>query len=178
MRFKLHFVPGQHPVLAFCSATGGIYFWDFKRLTAYRDIVENLTDPKRDKSKQVRVPNWLRLSAGRPKSDKTGVRNTQGGDRDSLSSFALGSDTAKPKDEFKEYSPETLEAWASRYSTEDPHVPLKPHKTESASATYVGRQMAWSPGGEWCVVVGSSNVAIIMQRWQKKSMLTSGRAAI
>ncbi|OAQ86572.1 embryonic ectoderm development protein [Purpureocillium lilacinum] len=51
MRFKLHHVPGQNPVLAFCNAAGNIFFWDLKRLTVYRDIIGTLRDARRDKSK-------------------------------------------------------------------------------------------------------------------------------
>ena len=30
---------------------------------------------------------------------------------------------------------------------------------------FLGRQIAWSPGGEWCVVVGSMNCVAVLQRW-------------
>ncbi|KFA61553.1 hypothetical protein S40285_04003 [Stachybotrys chlorohalonatus IBT 40285] len=178
MRFKLHFVPGQNPVLAFCNAAGSIFFWDLKRLTTYRDVMERLGDPNRDKSKPIRLPSWLKSVVARQKPDTAGrVRGSQN-DRDSLSTLRLGSvDSIKAKDDIKEYSADTLEAWASKYSMEDPHGPLKAHKTESSSASFVGRQAAWSPGGEWCVVVGSSNTTLVLQRWSKKGAPAPARAA-
>ncbi|KAF4952384.1 hypothetical protein FGADI_6816 [Fusarium gaditjirri] len=166
MRFKLHFVPDQHPVLAFCNAGGNVFFWDFERLVAYREFMEVLKDPNRDRSKPVPHPSWMRLVKGRPpKTDSNKGRNG-GADKDIPSAFRA--DAIRLSEEIGDYNAETLETWASRYSQEDPHEPLKAHKTESSSANFVGRQAAWSPGGEWCVVVGSSNQALILQRWANK----------
>ncbi|OAA64300.1 embryonic ectoderm development protein [Niveomyces insectorum RCEF 264] len=66
------------------------------------------------------------------------------------------------------YNKETLEDWKSKYDTADPHVQIKAHKTETAKGMpIVGRQVAWSPEGEWCVVVGSNSRIMILQRWAK-----------
>ena len=54
MRFKLHFVPDQHPVLAFCNAGGNVFFWDFERLVAYREFMEALYD----RSDLTSNPRW------------------------------------------------------------------------------------------------------------------------
>lgn len=165
MRFKLHFVPDQHPVLAFCNAAGNVFFWDFERLIAYREFMEALKDPNRNRSKPLPHPNWMRPVKGRPKTDSNKGRHG-GGDKDAPSAFRA--DAIRLSEEIGDYNAETLETWASRYSQDDPHEPLKAHKTESSSANFVGRQAAWSPGGEWCVVVGSSNQALILQRWANK----------
>lgn len=165
MRFKLHFVPDQHPVLAFCNAAGNVFFWDFERLIAYREFMEALKDPNRNRSKPLPHPNWMRPVKGRPKTDSNKGRHG-GGDKDAPSAFRA--DAIRLSEEIGDYNVETLETWASRYSQDDPHEPLKAHKTESSSANFVGRQAAWSPGGEWCVVVGSSNQALILQRWANK----------
>ena len=171
MRFKLHCVPGQHPVLAFCNAAGNIFFWDFKRLTTYREFMETLRDPGRDKSVALRPPPWLKPIVHRQRTDAQGKSKLAGADRDAKASVqgAQSNVFGKRPEEIPEFNAETLESWAARYSMEDPHEPLRAHKTESSSANFVGRQVAWSPGGEWCVVVGSSNTALIMQRWAKKA---------
>ncbi|PHH75875.1 hypothetical protein CDD83_4347 [Cordyceps sp. RAO-2017] len=44
MRFKLHHVPGQNPVLAFCNAAGNIFFWDLKRITEYCNVMAMRAD--------------------------------------------------------------------------------------------------------------------------------------
>lgn len=175
MRFKLHFVPDQHPVLAFCNAGGNVFFWDFERLVAYREFMEAYKDPGRDKTKHLPHPSWLRPVKARPKQEISKGRHG-GGDKDIPSAFK--EDAIKLNEEIPDgYNAETLETWASRYSTGDPHEPLKAHKTESSSATFVGRQTAWSPGGEWCVVVGSSNQALILQRWANKGSTSRASAS-
>ncbi|CAG7566550.1 unnamed protein product [Fusarium equiseti] len=174
MRFKLHFVPDQHPVLAFCNAGGNVFFWDFERLVAYREFMEAYKDPGRDKSKHLPHPSWLRPVKARPKQETSKGRHG-GGDKDIPSAFK--EDAIRLNEEVDGYNAETLETWASRYSTGDPHEPLKAHKTESSSATFVGRQTAWSPGGEWCVVVGSSNQALILQRWANKGATSRASAS-
>jgi polycomb protein EED len=157
MRFKLFHVLDQNPVLAFCNAAGNIFFWDLRRLSAYHEVISDL----QTKSKTAVTPSWLKPFTPRQRSDAMGRFKAVGSDRDSLASGQTGHTEAS------EYTPETLESWASRYSMEDPHEPLRAHKTESSSANFVGRQAAWSPGGEWCVVVGSSNTMLVLQRWAK-----------
>lgn len=163
MRFKLHHVPDQNPVLAFCNAAGNIFFWDFRRLMVYRDIMTAQKDPRRDKTKSIQLPSWLKPVIPRQRADAMGRFRNMGSDRDSLASGQTG------MTESSDFSADTLESWASRYSTEDAHEALRAHRTESSSANFVGRQAAWSPGGEWCVVVGSSNTTLVLQRWAKRA---------
>ncbi|KND86862.1 Polycomb protein esc [Tolypocladium ophioglossoides CBS 100239] len=177
MRFKLHHVPGQNPVLAFCNAAGNIFFWDLKRLTVYRDFMATLRDPRRDKGK-VQLPGWLKPMIPRQRADAVGRIRTLGSDRESMASGQTGQTRQTGQagktgqtgqTDGNGFSAETLESWASRYSIEDPQEPLRAHKTESSSANFVGRQAAWSPGGEWCVVVGSSNTTLVLQRWARRA---------
>jgi polycomb protein EED len=58
------------------------------------------------------------------------------------------------------------ENWAARYSISDAWTDLAPHKEEVVRGLdFTGRQVAWSTGGEWCVVVGSAGVVAIFERW-------------
>lgn len=168
MRFKLHHVAEQNPVLAFCNAAGNIFFWDLRRLTVYREVMAAQSDPGQDKSRPVHVSSWLKPVISRQKIDTTGRLKNFGSDRDSLSLASAHSQSQTGHIETTGYSSETLISWASRYSMEDPYSPLRAHRIESSSANFVGRQAAWSPGGEWCVVVGSSNTSLVLQRWAKK----------
>lgn len=167
MRFKLHFVPGQHPVLAFCNAGGNIFFWDFKRLTVYGDFMRGLRNHAPGKGILSR-PSWLRPLQHRQRTDAAGKPRLAALGKESPA-LSQADEVPKGKEDIKEFSAETLESWAAKYSLEDAHEPLRAHKTESSSANFVGRQAAWSPGGEWCVIVGSSNTALILQRWAKKA---------
>lgn len=167
MRFKLHFVPGQHPVLAFCNAGGNIFFWDFKRLTVYSDFMKALRNHDPAKGIPPR-PSWLRPLQHRQKGEGTGKPRSAAVEKGSPA-LGLADEMPKMTEDIKEFNAETMESWTSKYSLEDAHEPLRAHKTESSSANFVGRQAAWSPGGEWCVIVGSSNTALILQRWAKRA---------
>jgi len=158
MRFKLHHVPGQHAVLAFCNAAGSIFFWDFARLTAYREVMERLRNPRQDKNTE-QLPSWLRSvrrkgDAGKPFTPKN--------------KSASASPVQVCPANGGQFSSETMESWITRYSMEDPQSPLVAHKTVSSPVNFVGRQVGWSPGGEWCVVVGGS-VVLMLERWAMKS---------
>lgn len=62
----------------------------------------------------------------------------------------------------------SLEIWGKRYAISDPNVNIFAHKDEVVKGLgFVGRQIAWSRGGEWCVVVGSAGVIGVFERWQK-----------
>ncbi|PHH71095.1 hypothetical protein CDD80_5530 [Ophiocordyceps camponoti-rufipedis] len=154
MRFKLHHVPGQNPVLAFCNAAGNIFFWDFCRLPRHRVINHASRDPLKDRANQVQLPRWLKPVIPRPRGGSSGRPRVSTSTTHPSSAHAEDYDTTS----------ESLASWASKYSIEDPQEPLKPHRTESSSTNFVGRQAGWSPSGEWCVVVGSSNITLILQR--------------
>lgn len=177
MRFGLHHVPGQNPVLAFCNAGGNILFWDLRRLAAYHDVMGDLRDPERDRGRPTPLPTWLKPIIPRQRADMFGrvkakrhaavpasvsTRQSSTSSRGGAQGSAGGAEETAP-----EFSAETLASWAAKYSMEDPHEPVKAHRTETSASTFVGRQAAWSPGGEWCVVVGSSNTTLVLQRWAK-----------
>ncbi|OAA69046.1 WD40/YVTN repeat-like-containing domain protein [Cordyceps fumosorosea ARSEF 2679] len=179
MRFGLHHVPGQNPVLAFCNAGGNILFWDLHRLVAYREVMSALRDRERTAQPPV-LPSWLKPIIPRQRADMYGRIKGVKEKRAGAAGAASVSTTSSSRGGHGEPGPasgaakatpglsaETLESWAAKYSTEDPHEPISAHRTESSASTFVGRQAAWSPGGEWCVVVGSSNTALVLQRWAK-----------
>jgi polycomb protein EED len=174
MRFSIFHIPGQHAMLAFCNAASKIYFWDLQRLTDYAEFVSKVQDPSRDRSVSIDSlrPAWLkpihhRKAEGGSQKDRASTDGVQQINQDlneSASKLLL-----------KEYSSETVTNWESRYSSWNPHGLVKPHKEELVNKynkerkrvaySFVGRQVAWSPAGEWCVVVGSQNLAVILQRW-------------
>ncbi|KAE9566999.1 hypothetical protein CGMCC3_g16869 [Colletotrichum fructicola] len=163
MRFKLHFVPDQHPVLAFCNANGKIFFWDFEQITGFHDYIKKV---EKNPDAPPERPSWLTAvvhrTHGGAKAEPT-VRERKAAGK------AHPSDLEQIPTFANVYNKETLLMWDTKYNVENPQVPLKPHKIENFGASsFVGRQVAWSPGGEWCVVVGSSNFALLLQRWAPK----------
>jgi polycomb protein EED len=58
--------------------------------------------------------------------------------------------------------------WNKKYDIGDSLHYIEAHKEETIKGyTFTGRQVAWSADGEWCVVVGSSGVIGVLQRWGK-----------
>lgn len=193
MRFSMYQAAGRHPVLAFCNASSKIMFWDMARLTSYYGFITATQDPDRDKAVPLARPSWLkpiqhrnRVDAAKGGGDAVSkLRDVS--DKDSLASGGGGGgggwgQTATPDPEkAQEYSAETIASWETKHNMCDPHGVIKAHgeeivgrknkdergagKRKKVPLTFVGRQVAWSRGGEWCVVVGSQNLAVILQRW-------------
>ncbi|KAL8319627.1 hypothetical protein RB597_006391 [Gaeumannomyces tritici] len=75
---------------------------------------------------------------------------------------------SEPADPLDAFGPKDARAeqWESRYDVSDPQAVIRPHRIEQMSKSgFLGRQVAWSVDGAWCVVVGSGNLALILQRW-------------
>ncbi|KAH6681139.1 WD40-repeat-containing domain protein [Plectosphaerella plurivora] len=167
MRFRVHHAPNQNPVLAFCNAAGKIFFWDLARITGYHDYTSALLDPDPDADSEPPRPSWLvpivhrGRGDGKPRTEPT-VRERKAAEKAQLTDSELIPALAE------RFSKETLQSWDGKYNPGDPHTPLHAHKTEIIGiSTFVGRQAAWSPGGEWCVVVGSINIVLVLGRWSK-----------
>lgn len=177
LRFSLHHVHDQHPILCFCNAKNEIMMWDFTRLTAYQDFVNGLQGLQDHEAaaaaaaKLAARPPWLvpahhkvRKVSEAPREEEAQRQAAAAimrpvGHRDPFSVEALL---------LQSYSRETVDLWQSRYDISNPHKLIRPHKSEGLNGpVFVGRQVAWSPDGCWCVVVGSRNHAVIFQRWAK-----------
>ncbi|KAI0132708.1 WD domain-containing protein [Xylariales sp. AK1849] len=166
MRFKLFQDKEKHPVLAFGNAHSTIFFWDLARLTGYHTFMNDINDPERDRP--IHRPGWLQPIVHRQKGDAVSkLRDAE--DKDSVASGRTGSDVEVQADISSRYSQETVEDWESKYDMTRVDEAIKAHsKSTITIKDFIGRQVAWSPEGDWCVVVGSKNLAVIMNRWQKK----------
>jgi polycomb protein EED len=174
MRFRIFNEPGKHPILAFCNIKSKIMFWDLERLAAYSRFIEHLGDLKRDKSVPLERPAWLQVRKLRKETSVKGTAvshlrsSFHAADKESMASMSPdpeGASAGQP------YSQKTLDEWASLYDITNPHGALQPHRSIHATLAneelFVGRQVAWSADGEWCVVVGNGNRIVICQRWAK-----------
>lgn len=181
LRFSLHHVPGQHPILCFCNAKNEIMMWDMARLTAYQDFIQSLQGPDQEAvtTRMAARPSWLV-----PAHHK--VRKVAEVPHEDDAQRAAAAAIMRPvghRDPFgveellqQSFSRETVEMWQSRYDISNPHKMIKPHKSEGLNGpVFVGRQVAWSPDGSWCVVVGSRNHAVIFQRWAKGGRHSASR---
>ncbi|KAM3077206.1 hypothetical protein ACMFMF_005116 [Clarireedia jacksonii] len=61
-----------------------------------------------------------------------------------------------------------IRTWDKKYLLGRPLQRLLPHKEEVVKGlNFLGRQTAWSRGGEWCVVVGSMRCVGVLGRWEE-----------
>ncbi|PSS25870.1 hypothetical protein M430DRAFT_134729 [Amorphotheca resinae ATCC 22711] len=168
MRFGLY--PGSatsNPVLAMCNTASKVFFWDLARLEEYHDFLTNLTAAGTNPTDANTPPRPSFLvpfrHRNRGPSALSRVRDTSPTDSTSTDSHShshTNTDTNNP--------PHSLETWAKRYAIGDPFEDLAAHKEEVVKGLgFVGRQIAWSRGGEWCVVVGSAGVIGVFERWRK-----------
>jgi len=172
MRFRMFYVPGKHHILAFANAKAKTFFWDMSRFLTYARFMDDLREsssqdhnpplPPPDK------PSWLVVKKTNKKVDNvSSLRGNPGagtGDKDSMISASPDPESTSG---LGGYNQRTLAEWAEMYYMGNPHGLIKCHKQASVDGGFVGRQVAWSPEGEWCVVVGSANTAIIYHRWGK-----------
>lgn len=170
LRFKLFHNKDKHPVLAFGNAKAMIFFWDLARLGSYHDFISEVRNPERDKSQPIQRPGWLAPIQHRHKGDTVSKLKDAASDRESVVSGRTGSvEVETHLDLNTNYSQETIESWELKYDMTRVEEPIRAHSQSNITVKdFVGRQVAWSAGGEWCVVVGSKNLAIILQRWHKK----------
>ncbi|PNH34054.1 hypothetical protein BJF96_g2444 [Verticillium dahliae] len=164
MRFKLHHMPGHHPVLAFCNANSKIFFWDLTRITSYHDWTRGLMRANGDRALMPERPAWLTPIVHRARPEGKQKPELTVRERRAADAPPKGIELIPGMAEL--YSKETLQSWDGKYNAGDPHTPLQAHRVESIGVKgFVGRYAAWSPSGEWCVIVGSINLGLILQRW-------------
>jgi polycomb protein EED len=167
MRFKLFHDGERHPVLAFCNAHSTIFFWDLARLIGFHQFETELDDPYRDTL--VQRPSWLHPVVHRQKADAVSKLRGDAEDKDSVTSGRTGSDVDQSATLTNHYSQETLGSWHSKYDLTRIDEAIRAHSQSTITIKdFIGRQVAWSPLGDWCVVVGSKNLAVVLARWQRK----------
>ncbi|RYO86317.1 hypothetical protein DL766_009660 [Monosporascus sp. MC13-8B] len=169
LRFKLFHRKDKNPVLAFGNAHSEIYFWDLARLIGYHNFILDMNDSERDKNQPIQRPGWLQPIRHRKQGDAIS-KLKDASDRDSVvSGRSTSLDVQTHGDLNNNYTQETLESWEAKYDMTRVEDAIKAHATSKLTIKdFVGRQVAWNATGEWCVVVGSKNLAIILQRWDKK----------
>ncbi|KAK4678044.1 hypothetical protein QC764_304080 [Podospora pseudoanserina] len=172
MRFRMFHAEGRHPILAFANAKSKTMFWDFSRFGGYRDFMEELEEARKSGSGQaVQKPSWLLIkrakkgTAAPAHQDAAASLRAAAGDKESMVSASPdpeGGGSAMAT--LGNYNQDTLNHWKEMYDLSNPAGLIRPHKVQGVDGSFVGRQVGWSPGGEWCVVVGNKNRALIYQR--------------
>jgi polycomb protein EED len=158
-----------HPILAICNSVSQVFFWDFARFDEYHKYVEysrNLSDERDGLHGQPPLPPWL-ISAR--KNGKKGMgldwrRSTEPSNADSAgTSISLHTTST---DTLLGNTREIPEGLKRKYETGSPLGMVEAHWKETVikSRHVVGRQVAWSACGRWCVAVAEPNVISILEK--------------
>ncbi|KAG9240075.1 WD40-repeat-containing domain protein [Calycina marina] len=182
--FKGHGIPGSPatamyenfgggkggPVLAMCNMNSRMSFWDFSRLEEHAKYMDTVKDNPDTKRPAFLVPFKSRNRGGKSSNpmgrlaSESRVSPSASSERSSTfaESVEKGAKAAADVEKSKDI-------WAKKYAMGNAQVNLLPHKEEMVKGlSFLGRQVAWSVGGEWCVVVGSLGVIGIFERWSEK----------
>ncbi|KAK4193562.1 WD40-repeat-containing domain protein [Podospora australis] len=188
LRFRMFHAPGKHPILAFANAKSKTMFWDLARFNAYSEYMAELESAQKAPPPLVLPPkpSWLLARRGKkptePKDSREGIKNAASfsgaaalAEREEMVSASPDPPPAAPADSsgtatttLGGYNQETLNNWAEMYDLSNPVGLIRAHRVLQIDGAFVGRQVGWSPEGEWCVVVGNNNRALIYQRWAKE----------
>ncbi|KFY36543.1 hypothetical protein V495_07807 [Pseudogymnoascus sp. VKM F-4514 (FW-929)] len=167
MRFSMYnpYATSRHPVLAMCNSVSKVFFWDLSRLIEYQEFIKS--------PETVPKPSWLSMKTQSKKSRRSDGHRllSQTPVDESVASSSVCS-----------FSTETLATaidieanrslWGEKYAMGDPWKSLKAHKVENIQrVTSVGRAVAWSDDGSFCVVAGSSGIISVLERWTKNTSI-------
>ncbi|EAQ88222.1 hypothetical protein CHGG_04841 [Chaetomium globosum CBS 148.51] len=165
----------------------------FTRLAQFHTPDCGVHPRRAQKAPAVQKPAWLMVKRGKKTAAANAAAHAAAGGEGgtpSLRSFVMsGGASAADKESMVSaspdpegvatglgYSKETLQAWAEMYDLSNPVGYIKAHRTLQIDGGFVGRQVGWSPEGEWCVVVGNGNRALIYQRWAKEKGVATAMA--
>ncbi|KAI9888077.1 MAG: hypothetical protein M1823_000012 [Watsoniomyces obsoletus] len=146
IRFTLFVAHSKHPILAAGNNADHIFLWDLRQLM---DWAPNADLP---------FPTAVRKGATRPLNDHDGSGPSRRGN--SATSVASSGPTSS-----------TLSRSGAQpgkaHDISDPFESIHPHSTTMLRRKgFVTRQIAFSTGGEWMVVVGELSTVAIFSRWQ------------
>ena len=111
---------------------------------------EASSSPSRPRTSSATPATW---SVDPPRSSDTPATTISGGANQDLAPANFAGDVTKWPPNYTKFSPH------------DPWMKLKPHAERVApKVNFAIRQMAWSVGGEWCVVVGDEGMICILGR--------------
>lgn len=195
MRFSLFHVPNKRPMLCAGNTNSKVHWWDLQRLeegqpTASRttmlpsgsdigddgtntstpeydmvDSIESLVDDagfkkptkrNREPESQTQRRGWIRGESHASNASSTSASTSH-------PSFPPPTGGKKGKGRGRGKTDD-----AAKYSIDDPIRENEEHRHKSVpNYKFAVRQVAWSPGGEWCVVCGDHGMIGIFGRWLK-----------
>ncbi|KAF2094312.1 WD40 repeat-like protein [Rhizodiscina lignyota] len=145
MRFSLFHMPHKRPILCAGNERSKVFFWDIQRLEEGPPEASETGRWAGHRKKTMLQGEFDYLD------DDTNASTT-----DANAAESVETTVGKGKD----VDPE------KKYGVDDPFRELQAHKFQVVpKVTFCVRQVAWSPGGEWCVVCGDNGMVAVFSRW-------------
>ena len=148
MRFSLFVKPRKRPILVIGNEKSKVYFWDLQSLeewdgnTVGDDIFKLPEAPKKGVARRV-VNKYRESSIASTTTTSSSAPNI-------ATEESLGRGAPRMK---------------LKFAVDNPFKSLLPHKTITVpKVTFAARQVAWSVGGEWMVVVGDQGMIAMFGR--------------
>ena len=168
MRFSLFNQPGARPLLAIGNIKGRVFFWDLQSLEEWdggggtgsdsdgavsgvNRLEAGNTAAESSRRRDGRTKRGGRRGIAHPTSKRASVVAAH--DEPVLDGLAVASEDRR------------VTPAARKYSVDDPFRLLQCHKASpKLRAEFMARQVAWSVGGEWMVVVGAKGTVAVYGR--------------
>jgi polycomb protein EED len=188
-RFSIY--PGSkthNPILSFLNSKSQIFFWDLSRFREYYDVIDSLpggdSNTNSNSNFQSQTPSQhppevgirkhpflqpfqhrIHRGSGRPSLNHNHMRDSPA----ESTNGSNASDTYEPSRTGKVDWVRGREIWKDKYDMSDAYSLVEPHQTVPIKPIeMLGRQMAWSRDGKWCVAVGSWGQMVLLGRWEDR----------
>jgi polycomb protein EED len=161
MRFGLFHELGARPILVMGNERSKIFFWDLEKLEhGVAALLKPEPEPKKRSHNKGASASRVRMREGSATESLTSeVTDVTSYTTLSVSASAVNasvSATARGKGKREKEGPT---------SVGDPFWPIQSHKSVVVGKVkFATRQVAWSRGGEWCVVVGDCGMVCLFGR--------------
>ena len=154
VRFSLFQAPLKRPVLAIGNNESKVYFWDLQTLEEW-DEQTAASDEMRE-----RVRNKGGKGKGRRGGSRPGPKQREASVASSTTTGQIPVASSEPMVDTAIYSKAAL-----KYNLEDPFRKLMSHAEVTVPrVSFAARQVAWSMGGEWMVVVGDQGMVALFAK--------------
>ena len=164
MRFSLFCQPGKRPILVIGNEKSKVLFWDLQSLEEWEGSSKDGDENNDNRFKIPRAKKGVarKILSKQRESSIASTTTTTTNTGSSVDPNSLFSST------FLDPMGETVEGNSrakQKFAVDDPFKTLSPHRTHVVPrVTFASRQIAWSVGGEWMVVVGDQGMIALFTR--------------
>ena len=164
MRFSLFCQPEKRPILVIGNEKSKVFFWDLQSLEEWAETSKDDDDNNDNRFKIPRAKKGIarKILSKQRESSIASTTTTTTNTGSSVGPHSLLHSTSRnAADENREGSSRARQ----KFAVDDPFRTLIPHRTQVVPrVTFASRQVAWSVGGEWMVVVGDQGMIALFTR--------------